>query len=247
MLLEKIILNLLNNAFKYTDDNGQVDVEVFYSLNGFAPSYENELVIKNTYRAENYFYIRVKDNGIGISKESIGHLFERYYRIASAHLGSGVGLAFVKSLTLLHKGDIFVCSERNKGTEIVIGIPYGESNYSESEKWTEVYEEGGIRLESPAPQIVSGNLNEEEFADTVNDHAVKHRILLVDDNNELRDFLKGALASQYEILEATDGVSGLSVLNKEYVDLIISDIMMPGMDGIDFCKAVKNDLEISHI
>ena len=247
MLLEKIILNLLNNAFKYTGENGQIEVKVFYSMDEFAPSFENELVIKNAQRAENYFYILVKDNGIGISKESISHLFERYYRIASAHLGSGVGLAFVKSLTVLHKGDIYVYSDRNKGTEIIIGLPYGIDNYNEDEKWTEVYKEGGISLESPAPNIITRSIIEEPVLNGHDENLLKPRILLVDDNNELRDFLKGALNAQYEILEATDGNSGLKTLGQEYVDLIISDIMMPGMNGIDFCKAVKNDFETSHI
>ena len=246
-LLEKIILNLLNNAFKYTGDNGLVDVKVFYLLKDFTPSFENELTIKNTHRADNYFYILVKDNGIGISKESINHLFERYYRIASAHLGSGVGLAFVKSLTLLHKGDIYVYSERNKGTEIMIGLPYDVSNYSGEEKWTEVSSEGGISLESPAPNVITRTVIEDLVFDHPDDHIIKYRILLVDDNNELRDFLKGALTAQYEIVEATDGSSGLKKLSHEYIDMIISDIMMPGMNGIDFCKAVKNDFETSHI
>ena len=246
-LMEKIILNLLNNAFKYTDDTGQIEVEVFSTLNEAAPSFENELVIKSPTRAANYFYIRVKDNGIGISKESIGHLFERYYRITSAHLGSGVGLAFVKSLTLLHKGDIYVHSERNKGTEIMIGLPYDVSNYSVDERWTEVHTEGGISLESPALRSVAQTIIEDNIVDEHDDLIIKHRILLVDDNNELREFLKGALMAQYEVVEATDGNAGLKKLSTEYIDMIISDIMMPGMNGIDFCKAVKGDMETSHI
>lgn len=246
-LLEKITLNLLNNAFKYTGENGRIVVEVLSTLDGFVPEFENELVIKNPARSKNYFYIVVKDNGIGISKESIGHLFERYYRIASAHLGSGVGLAFVKSLTMLHKGDIYVYSERNKGTEIIIGVPFGEDNYKRDEKWTEVQTEGGISLESPAPKLATQVLGEEEILEDADTNMIKHHILLVDDNDELRDFLKGALSAQYEIVEATDGVSGLKKLGQEYVDLIISDIMMPRMNGIEFCKAVKDDMETSHI
>jgi ligand-binding sensor domain-containing protein/signal transduction histidine kinase/DNA-binding response OmpR family regulator len=246
-ILEKIILNLLNNAFKYTGDDGKIDVELLYSLNNFTPSFSNELVIKNTRRSKNYFYILVKDNGIGISKESIGHLFERYYRIASAHLGSGVGLAFVKSLTMLHIGDIYVYSERNKGTEIIIGLPYGADNYSEDEKWTEIYDEGGISFESSGTKVITQEISETQILEEPGNNIIKPHILLVDDNDELRDFLKGILALQYEITEATDGISGLKKLSQEHVDLIISDIMMPGMNGIDFCKAVKNDMEISHI
>ncbi len=246
-ILEKIILNLLNNAFKYTGDNGEIDVELLYTLDSFKPSFANELVVKNSRRSKNYFYILVKDNGIGISKESIGHLFERYYRIASAHLGSGVGLAFVKSLTMLHIGDIYVYSERNKGTEIMISLPYGADNYNDNEKWTEIHSDEGISLESSNPKIITQAIKEEQSPADMDQNIIKQHILLVDDNDELRDFLKGTLALLYEITEATDGVSGLKKLGLEHVDLIISDIMMPGMNGIDFCKVVKNDVETSHI
>jgi signal transduction histidine kinase/ligand-binding sensor domain-containing protein/CheY-like chemotaxis protein/AraC-like DNA-binding protein len=245
-LLEKIILNLLNNAFKYTGDDGKVSVELCYTLDSFTPEFGNELIVKNPRRSKDYFHILVKDNGIGISKESIDHLFERYYRISSTHLGSGVGLAFVKSLTMLHKGDITVYSERNIGTEFIISLPYSEDNYGDDEKWTDA-SEGGTSLESPIPKIIMPVIEEEQIDESPEINATKHNILLVDDNDELRDFLKGALAAHYEIIEATDGFSGLKKLEHEHVDLIISDIMMPRMNGIDFCKAVKNDMETSHI
>ena len=97
--------------------------------------------------AAHYAYIRVADNGIGISRESIQHLFERYYRITDSHLGSGLGLAFVKSLALLHKGDVYVYSERLKGTEIIIGIPIAESDYEKDEKRVVSFAAGDVRLE----------------------------------------------------------------------------------------------------
>jgi len=149
-VLEKIVLNLLHNAFKYTKEGGQITLEVLPSLEAFAPSFSNELVLKNPTRASRYAYIRVADTGIGISAESIHHLFERYYRITDSHLGSGVGLAFVKSLALLHKGDIYVYSERLKGTEIIIGIPVGEGDYRKEEKRAMAVE-GGVRLEASPP------------------------------------------------------------------------------------------------
>ena len=92
--------------------------------------------------------VRVADNGIGISKESIAHLFERYYKISDSHLGSGIGLAFVKSLTFLHKGSIFVYSERNRGTEIIIALPVSKEDYDKNEQWMSNNQERGVRLES---------------------------------------------------------------------------------------------------
>src|SRR6185437_10410771 len=146
-VLEKIVLNLLVNSFKYTKAGGRITLELLPSLARFAPSFGGELVLKHPYRGSRYVYIRVADTGIGISAGSIHHLFERYYRITESHLGSGVGLAFVKSLALLHKGDIYVYSDREKGTEILIGIPVGEEDYRAAEQRM-MHTEGGVRLEA---------------------------------------------------------------------------------------------------
>ncbi|MEO6978147.1 MAG: two-component regulator propeller domain-containing protein, partial [Mucilaginibacter sp.] len=110
-VLEKILFNLLNNAFKYTNAGGQVFFEIFFDIDSFKPSFGNGFKLLNQdYRAKRYIYFRVADSGIGISGDSITRIFERYYRISKNHLGSGVGLAMVKSLTQLHKGDIYVYS-----------------------------------------------------------------------------------------------------------------------------------------
>jgi signal transduction histidine kinase/ligand-binding sensor domain-containing protein/AraC-like DNA-binding protein/ActR/RegA family two-component response regulator len=246
-ILEKIVLNLINNAFKYTDQNGQITVELLDSLENFLPSFSNELLITHSLKAKKYFYILVRDNGIGISKESIGHLFERYYRISSTHLGSGVGLAFVKSLTRLHKGDIYVYSERNKGTEIIIALPWGLENYTDMEREIPPAGDLGIRLETPTHKIAAPLQSKDPKTELFPNYSGKFRILLVDDNEELREFLKGSLEPYYEIFEAGDGNSGLELLNRENIDLIISDIMMPGMNGIEFCERVKSQMDISHI
>jgi signal transduction histidine kinase/ligand-binding sensor domain-containing protein/AraC-like DNA-binding protein len=244
-IIEKIILNLINNAIKYTKPGGELTLEVLTSLNALHPLYANELEVKSDYQGKAYVYFRVIDTGIGISKESIPHLFERYYRITESHLGSGVGLAFVKSLTLLHKGLIKVSSERNQGTEIIVGIPCGRADYTLEEQFTPQASPGGTRLESisyggehAAIQVV---LKEKNYV------ATTKRLLIVDDNDELRTFLKEALAEYYQISEAIDGISGLAQARKELPDLIISDVMMPGMDGTEFCSAIKEDLETSHI
>ncbi|HEX7356118.1 MAG TPA: response regulator, partial [Ignavibacteriaceae bacterium] len=192
-----------------------------------------------------YLFIKVADNGIGISAESIQHLFERYYRTTESHMGSGVGLAFVKNLTLLHKGQILVSSEKNKGTEIVIGIPALKDDYSQEECWNANIAGGGTRLESiyyPSEKVFD---IEKDIPDT-KAHQKKH-ILIVDDNDELRNFLKDTLSEDYIISEADNGQMGIEKAQTVFPDLIISDIMMPGMNGIEFCKFLKEDLETSHI
>ncbi|MEI9945340.1 MAG: two-component regulator propeller domain-containing protein [Chitinophagaceae bacterium] len=249
-VMEKIAINLIGNSFKYTADGGTISVEILESLDNFRPSFENDLVLKNDYQGKKYIYLRVADNGIGISKESIAHLFERYYKITESHLGSGIGLAFVKSLTLLHKGSLYVYSERNKGTEIIIGIPVSKDDYEKKERWIKDNKEGGPRLESIQSKYEQDFSSLEENishpAETMPSNHIPH-ILVVDDNEELRNFLKESLSPRYHILEATDGRSGLEKAKEEFPDLIISDIMMPGMDGIEFCKLIKEDIETSHI
>jgi signal transduction histidine kinase/ligand-binding sensor domain-containing protein/CheY-like chemotaxis protein/AraC-like DNA-binding protein len=246
-LLEKILLNLINNAFKYTNDGGEITVKLFFDEREFKPSHQNELKITNTYQAKQYMYILVADTGIGISAESIKHLFQRYYRITSTHLGSGIGLAFVKTLTLLHKGSINVYSERNKGTEILIALPVGEADYNADERW--ISDNKPVLLESVTTdwqQNAEENELKEPTAAARANSAAKY-ILLVEDNSELRTFLKEILGSIYQIIEAKDGVEGLAMAREASPNMIISDVMMPNMNGIELCKLVKQDEQTKHI
>lgn len=246
-VLEKIAINLIGNSFKYTADGGAITVEVLDTMDHFKPSFENELIVKNDFAGKQYIYLRVADNGIGISKDSIAHLFERYYKINESHMGSGIGLAFVKSLTFLHKGYIYVYSERNKGTEIIIAIPVSRDDYNKKEKWINNNREAGARLES----IQSKSEHDlspvtERIEEEPEPRSIPH-ILVVDDNEELRIFLRESLSPAYHITEATDGQSGLIKAKEEFPDLIISDVMMPRMDGIEFCRQIKEVVETSHI
>jgi ligand-binding sensor domain-containing protein/signal transduction histidine kinase/DNA-binding NarL/FixJ family response regulator len=246
---EKIVLNLLSNAFKYTPSGGTIEIDVLDSLSGFKPSFANEMFLLNDYRAQRYKYIRIRDNGTGISADSIQHIFERYFRVSEYHLGSGIGLAFVRSLTALHKGDIFVYSERERGTEIIVGIPADEASYLPEEKWANQPTENRTRLES------LHNRYEGEFSaseDTPEAHPVRRRpltrhVLVTDDNEELRHFIKDCLIPHYQVSEAADGAEGLRKAKSSPPDLIISDVMMPVMNGNEFCKAIRQDIDTSHI
>lgn len=247
-IVEKITINLISNSFKYTGDGGSIKVEVRNSLNNFKPDFENELILKNDHAGKRYVYLCVRDNGIGISRESIQHLFERYFKISDAHLGSGIGLAFVKSLALLHKAHIYVHSERNKGTEIIIGLPVSKEDYLPAERWMKD-KAAGIRLESVASHEFKHLLPADQGRQQEKKEAPAHaaNILVVDDNDELRTFLKESLSPQYYISEAEDGISGMIKARDEYPDLIISDVMMPEMDGIEFCRQVKENVKTGHI
>ncbi|WP_207422491.1 hybrid sensor histidine kinase/response regulator transcription factor [Desertivirga brevis] len=247
-VLEKILLNLINNSFKYTADGGSIEIRTFDQMPTFNPKYHNTHILKNNVQAREYIYISVVDTGIGISRDSIQHLFQRYYRIADAHLGSGVGLAFVKSLTFLHKGEIFVSSERHQGTEIIVAIPSSATDYKADEKKTIQNDEPEVKLESL--QFKEDNYLVEAIrlpGEPIKQEDQTKHLLLVDDNEELRNFLKDSLIDLYQISEAKNGREGLLKAKEVSPDLIISDVMMPDMDGIKFCKLVKNEMEISHI
>jgi signal transduction histidine kinase/DNA-binding response OmpR family regulator/ligand-binding sensor domain-containing protein len=245
-ILEKILFNLLNNSFKYTNTGGRISFELFFDIDRFKPSFNTGFELLNKeHRAKKYIYFRVADTGIGISSDSITRIFDRYYRISKNHLGSGVGLSIVKSLTELHKGDIYVYSDRYKGTEIIIGIPWGEENYTDTEKNT-----SGIAVEAQLEVIDNATLlplPEQESHVTVASAKARKHILLVEDNQELRTFLKQAFDNYYIIYEAEDGNEGIKIATEKVPDLIISDVMMPGMNGIELCKLIKEQFETSHI
>nr|WP_295923829.1 response regulator [uncultured Dyadobacter sp.] len=245
-VLEKILLNLLNNSFKFTEPGGEITFEVFTDINKFKPSFASGFeLLHETHRADKYLYFRIADTGVGISSDTISRIFERYYRISRDHMGSGVGLALVKSLTQLHKGDIYVYSEHYKGTEIIIGIPLGEQNWTQAERAPSQFEPH-VRLEAIDNSTllpIADPSSAEQAAPT----SVKKRILLVDDNAELRIFLKQKLEKQYFVYEASDGDSALKLAADKIPDLIISDIMMPGISGIELCRQVKERFETSHI
>jgi signal transduction histidine kinase/ligand-binding sensor domain-containing protein/DNA-binding response OmpR family regulator len=244
-ILEKIIYNLLNNAFKYTNVNGTVRFEILSDLSRYQPQFRNQYKLLNEdHTADKYIYFLVADSGVGISEESISKIFDRYYRVNNSHLGSGIGLALVKSLTQLHKGSIYVYSEKNKGTEIIIAIPWGEQNYTMEERigtadqsaQLEVVEQSMLSLVTP--EIRPRPDDPRRAAKT---------ILIVDDNQELRLFLSQVLEKEYRIIEAENGQAAIDMTLKEMPDLIISDIMMPLMNGIDFCKIIKTRFETRHL
>ena len=245
-ILEKILLNLLNNSFKYTDAEGKVYFEIFKDLESFTPTFSTGFNLQNeSHRAHEYLYFRVADTGVGISSDSITQIFDRFYRISQDHLGSGVGLALVKSLTQLHKGDIYIYSERDEGTEIIIGIPFGEENYTKSERKESGKEQNPgletVDLSELIPVKAPGKI------DIPTSSFGQKQILIAEDNQELRTFLTQTFEENYTIYQAEDGQAALEIAIDKVPDLIISDVMMPGMNGIEFCKAVKERFETSHI
>ncbi|MBE9583302.1 helix-turn-helix domain-containing protein [Mucilaginibacter sp. JRF] len=245
-VLEKILLNLINNALKYTNNGGEISVKLLFELSKFSPNFAHELKVENNYLGKKYMYIEVADTGIGITAESMPNLFQRYYRITSAHLGSGIGLAFVKTLTLLHKGYIKVYSERNKGTQILIALPVSEQDYDTSEQ-IHGNADNVADLFSNDDYLEYTEENSIGLTDNYSSSNHLKSILLVDDNIELRNFLQDSLQKHFMITVAGNGHEGLLHAEKQIPELIISDVMMPEMNGIEFCRVIKLNERTKHI
>lgn len=246
-VLEKIIINLLSNSFKYTPDNGEIRLDIFDSFDHFKPSFRNELKLESYPRKGEFLYFRIADNGIGISGDSIAHLFERYYRVSEAHMGSGIGLAFVKTLTQLHRGNIYVYSERDKGTEFIVAIPVGPDQYAAHEKWTIAANPDSDTSDTKPELAALSQTYPLSPTARISDSANLPLILIADDHEELRGFLKESLEGEFHVMESANGRQALNICQEYFPDIVISDIMMPEMDGIEFCRALKGNDDLSHI
>jgi ligand-binding sensor domain-containing protein/signal transduction histidine kinase/AraC-like DNA-binding protein len=249
-VLEKIIANVLANAFKNTADSKSIAVALTYNTNHEDEPYKNFIKVDSNKQFEKYFTIQISDTGHGIAKENLIHIFDRYSKFNDNQNGSGIGLAFVKSLTLLHQGNISIFSEKNRGTSVLVSIPYLKEYYGDIESKQKTLNKDYTKLESLRSDedmvlgMDSAPLQKNETtAIIVNNNA---SILIVDDNAELREYVRESLAG-FQIYEANDGQEGLSLAVKKSPDIIITDVIMPNMDGYEFCKAIKENVLTNHI
>jgi signal transduction histidine kinase/DNA-binding response OmpR family regulator len=230
--LTKVISNLLSNAFKFTPSSGYITILVK----------KGEPDLKYT---EGYAEILVTDTGIGIEEEHLPKIFNRFYQVDNSvtrdYEGSGIGLSLTKELVELHHGDISATSQPGCGSSFVVRLPLGKSFLGPKEIDTLLVNKDQFSsLESP--ELNSNELMEHNGAGRLN-----HKILLVEDNADMRYYLREGLKEQYTILEAADGKEGLMVAMTEIPDLIVSDLMMPRLDGKSLCEKLKIDEMTSHI
>ena len=212
--------NLLSNAIKYTSEG------------------EINLILRSADDGGNqYTEIIVSDTGYGIDAEALPHIFDRYYQAKGKHQasGTGIGLALVKSLADLHEGTLQVESEIGKGTTFTFRL-LTENTYPNA-----LHREEKETLAQEETEIAETVEEEKEEADT------RPVVLVVEDNDDIREYIATSFSSNYRILTATNGKEGLEQAQKYIPDIIISDIMMPEMDGIELCKLVKEDIRTSHI
>jgi len=227
--IDKMLHNILSNAFKHTPENGEIWLEY------------------QTFEKENKTYVKlsISDSGKGIPEGKLETIFERFYRIdESKHeSGAGIGLAFTKSLVTLHKGQIEARNNEKGGASFILEFPVSRACYHEDE----------IAQKTDPNRKV-----EYAFADEMDEIKVPLRmvrenqedlpkILLVEDNIDMRTIMRKYLSKYFDVYEGNNGVEGLEVLKKVDIELIISDIMMSEMDGLTFCRQVKNDISTSHI
>jgi len=218
-IIEKVLYNLLSNAFKFTPRNGIIEVEI-------KPIWKKNRKIAN---------IIIKDSGKGIPDKEKIRVFERYFH-GKNRSSSGIGLHLSYQLTRAHKGDINVSDSNYGGAEFIVTIPVSEKDYQQDEL-TELNksqnELNNVLVEFNNPKKESSKKRES--------------ILIVEDDHDLRAYLKNSLQSNYTILEATNGQEGINQAINNIPDIIISDIMMPEMDGIEMCKELRKNVMTSHV
>ncbi|MBU3852935.1 MAG: response regulator, partial [Candidatus Paraprevotella stercoravium] len=225
--IELILNNLLSNAFKYTNDGQSIFV--------------------NLKAAGDDLLLQVQDTGVGIPVNKQAKIFERFYQVESEHIGSGIGLSLVQKLVELHHGRIEVDSAVGKGSCFSVYLPLSREAYAEEEL------SGGTQQEEP---VYSTNARDMYIVDTEEalepaesdvDTDRKETILVVEDNDEIRHYMSRGLERFFIVKEVENGEEAVELLKTEEISLILTDVMMPVMDGIQLCKYVKQNLKTCHI
>ncbi len=230
---DKIILNVLSNAFKFTPENGKIDI--FLNVVDEKTAYGN---IKQSLE------IIISDNGIGINEEEKERIFERFYQIRNSYnnsnVSTGIGLHLTRSLVELHHGTIRVENNEEGGSSFIIRIPMGKDHLKPEEM-----ENNPERVAVPTERMdVSSDLP----TDTAKlKSKTKYRLMVVEDDEEIRKYICQELADEYHTVEYPNGKEALNAILKKAPDLVISDVMMPEMDGITLCGKIKQNININHI
>jgi len=228
-MLDKILFNLLSNALKYTNEHGFINVVISKE------EYPDNVLIK------------VEDSGVGMDPETLEHAFDLFYQGDDGrYRGTGLGLALSKELIILHHGSITIKSEKGKGATFEIRLPMGKDHFEEMDlekapmPYELNYEEARIFLNESEP-LTSTAGNEEDMV------AYSQSVLVIEDNQEIRQFIRAQLGKEYEVIEAEDGSAGLEMAFEVVPDIIISDVLMPGKDGMQITEILKHDIRTSHI
>lgn len=227
-MMERITYNLLSNAFKFTPENGCISIHM-------------------KRLPENKLCINFSDTGVGMPAEHVKHIFESFYQIDVHHAGSGIGLALVKAFVELHHGNISVDSTEGNGTVFTIELPMKQDGeiYAEINRKAILnnLKEGAIVMAGQESLTVDNNTDEKSN----HEEKTKEVVLVIDDNQDVRDYVKTLLNDKYSVIEAGNGSEGLKLAIANVPDIIICDVMMPVMDGMECCRRLKAEPRTSHI
>lgn len=227
-MMERITYNLLSNAFKFTPENGNISIN-----------------LKKT--PEGHICMSFSDTGVGMPADHVKHIFESFYQIDVHHAGSGIGLALVKAFVELHHGTISVDSKEGNGTVFTIDIPAKQ----DGEICVGIDRKAVLNNMKEGAVVMAGqeSLSVEDESTGKGDKENKNAevILVIDDNQDVRDYVKTLLRSRFTVLEAANGKEGLKMAIANVPDIIICDVMMPVMDGMECCRHLKAEPRTSHI
>ncbi len=253
---DKILGNLFSNAIKFTPERGLVNVKTKINFTSGKIIADTDPMNMEKKKNDCHVEISVSDTGIGIPKEQLDKIFDRFYqvdnRLSKEYEGTGIGLSLTKELVELHKGKIFVESVEGKGSEFKIVLPFGKDHLLPEE-----INQDSISEKEDLPGDVISDINIHKEIKTHSDSELiswdditnneKPTVLVIDDNADLRKYITEILHQDYKILEASDGEEGFCKSIKFIPDLIISDVMMPKIDGFTLCNKIKTDTRTSHI
>lgn len=226
--MEHMYFNIMSNALKCTPDGGCITTTLLHH--------------------DHFYTLRIADTGKGIPTEELPHLFERFYQAKGAIGGTGIGLSLVKAYIDMHRGSVHAESVEGKGTTFVIELPDSQPGYdpakdapaaTQAEKG--LVDDNYIATDTTAQEAAERITNAEDF------DAERPLVLIIDDNNGMRAYLRSILQDKYNVSEATNGEQGLEKARREVPKLVVCDVMMPVMDGLEFTKRLKEDTATSHI
>ncbi|MCB4798825.1 hybrid sensor histidine kinase/response regulator transcription factor [Neotamlana laminarinivorans] len=245
--VEKIITNLISNALKFTGSGGKITVAI-NRVEGNVLNPKNMLFKKG--KLNDYVEIVVKDTGVGLDKDQLKHIFSRFHNEDPTKTGTGIGLNFTKALVEAQGGEIHVESKLNKGAKFIVKLPINSN--AKAEKVENVKNEFLINSIKTVEydMLISDDVNLEadiENNTETNKKDKKPVVLIVEDNKELRTHLSNDLKKFYTVKQAVNGEEGLKKVKKMLPDVVISDVMMPKMNGFELCKYIKSEFETSHI
>jgi signal transduction histidine kinase/ligand-binding sensor domain-containing protein/DNA-binding response OmpR family regulator len=249
--IEKVFFNLLSNAFKFTPDGGEIKITIKHFLNS---DIYRTAEMKDMSEKSGFVEIHFSDTGSGISSENLPHLFDRFYQADNSttreHQGTGIGLALSKELVELHDGKISVESKNGEGSTFIVQLPFEECKLTHNES---------LIMEAELSESTNNNVVEtndllsqaEEDIPLLSTNDIKKNekeiILVVEDNSDVRNYIVEQLINNFQVLVAKDGQKGISLAKKRIPDLIITDVMMPKIDGFQLTSELKQDEKTSHI